>query len=527
MAQKEHDDVNNVYAKNVQGDRVFVLDVKRGKHGYFCLGCGREMQAMHANIQFRKSFFRHDPIAVKGQPKCTYSDETERHKLAKEILQRIKTIKVPTLCKYPPTGNGLANVLQEAKFITAHSVGIERTFYEDDEGNIHCGPNKKVDEKYLLIRPDVTFFDKMGTAILFIELVATHAVSPEKRAKLKRLGVNTVQVRVPKDSPQSIEQSFYTTEKIKWVYNHVEESTDYVPVSNGTESGVSPIDEDQRKLFRESFKCRQAQINNLIRTLTRGLESESYRGLEQRFGAEISRVERNTEEHRGRLDELREERRAGVAERLRSKIEEAETGRREFEERSRGFQRTSESKGEEYRRKAAELSREEEEIGREERLLNSQVEGEISAHGGDGKAFDRRKAEIERDAERVGQLIEREKSEIRAISEKGDGLPERFRNLKEGERRKIEDLEREEAGLPEQFKSDQEQLAREFEDLRAGITEKIAARDSSGSTGLSRGIKNILDGRKQLDDIQEAEYTYKRNRKAWDSFNSGAYQSWT
>ena len=68
---------------------------------------------------------------------------------------------------------------------------------------------EKEKEKFLLIQPDVAFFDKDETPILLIEIVATHKVDPEKIVKIKRLGIDTVQVKVPKDSPQEIENCFY------------------------------------------------------------------------------------------------------------------------------------------------------------------------------------------------------------------------------------------------------------------------------------------------------------------------------
>ena len=78
----------------------FISDVKSGKHGYRCLQCGGELVAK--KHKDRLDHFAHDPKDVSRLGKCTYSDETYRHKIAKEILQRIKQIKVPALYKLPP-----------------------------------------------------------------------------------------------------------------------------------------------------------------------------------------------------------------------------------------------------------------------------------------------------------------------------------------------------------------------------------------------------------------------------------------
>lgn len=93
----DYNEENNVYANNVKGKVIHISEACSGRKGYFCLGCERELQAIISKIENRISYVRHDLKAVKNQKKCTYSDETYRHKLAKEILQRIKKIKVPVV----------------------------------------------------------------------------------------------------------------------------------------------------------------------------------------------------------------------------------------------------------------------------------------------------------------------------------------------------------------------------------------------------------------------------------------------
>ncbi len=266
IAESKYDVNDNVWADTVKGDSIHISDAKSGKKGYYCKGCKKEMQAVKSRIQYRMSYFRHDAIAVRGQRKCTYSDETFRHKLAKELLLQLKHIKVPAVYKYPPKGfDGLSFLINEATLLEAYIVKTEQTFYEDESGNIKWGSNKGTDEKFLLIKPDVVFFDNVDKPILFIEFVATHGIKALKLSKLRRLGINTIQVKIPKDSREAIQQSFYTTERTKWIYNYDEANTEYVAISEGNATGVSSTDEDQRRLFTENFNCRQSQINNLIR----------------------------------------------------------------------------------------------------------------------------------------------------------------------------------------------------------------------------------------------------------------------
>jgi hypothetical protein len=131
-------------------------------------------------------------------------------------------------------------------------------------------------QKYLLSKPDVVFFDSNGKPILLIEVVATHKVSTEKKVKLKRLGIDSIQIAIPKDSPENIEKTFRITERTKWIYSHEQENTPYIPIPFSDSTAILSVDEDQRKLLEESFICRKAEINNLIRTIRRCLESKQY-----------------------------------------------------------------------------------------------------------------------------------------------------------------------------------------------------------------------------------------------------------
>jgi hypothetical protein len=285
----------NVFADTTKGNSIHISQAERGRKGYFCQGCGKQLEAVRHKVPNRIDYFRHVPMDVKHDQKCTYRDETYRHKLAKESLGRLKHIKVPAVYKFPSKGEeGLANLLVESILIEAHSVEMERTFYEDESGEIKWGSGQGVDEKYLLIRPDVVFFDIDKKPLLLIELVATNKPDNEKKAKLRRLGINAIQVSIPKDTEAAIEAALYNTKRIKWLYNNVEQSTTYVSVPFSTSKGISQIDEQQKRFFAETFECRQAEVRNLIRTITRVLESKQFGEVIKQLGDDLSRVKGNT-----------------------------------------------------------------------------------------------------------------------------------------------------------------------------------------------------------------------------------------
>lgn len=289
------EEIQNIFASDVKGNPIYIDDAISGRKGYFCLGCEREMQAVKSIIRGRKSYFRHDVEANKAKGKCTYSDETYRHKLAKEALQLSKRIKVPAILKYHPTNEGDALLIKPSHYIEAHSVSVEIPFYETDDGEVRWG--KDIGEgQNLLFRPDVAFFDVNGQPILLIEIVATHKLTEDKIILMRRLGIDTVSVTVPKDSPAAITQTFDGTSRTKWIYNYEQETTQYISLSDSNAEAISFIDEQQGRDFKITLKCRQAEIGDLIRRIGRCLESEQFRTIDESNRRELQRVKENTDE---------------------------------------------------------------------------------------------------------------------------------------------------------------------------------------------------------------------------------------
>ncbi|WP_148041275.1 coiled-coil domain-containing protein [Rufibacter immobilis] len=524
-------DEGNVYAYNVEDKIIHISEARSGKKGYFCLGCRREMQAVKFKIENYQSYFRHDPKGVEPNRKCTYSDETHRHKLAKDILQQIKRIKVPPVYKYPPKGHdGLANLLQEDQFIEAHTVENETCFYENENGEIKWGKKKDVDERFLLIQPDVTFFNKDYQPILFIELVATHSLTLEKRVKIRRLGIDTVLVRIPKDSPQEIEDTFYKSEKTKWVYNHEQERADYIPVPNPDAVGVPPVDELQRKLFEESFECRAAQIRSFVRGINKCLAAKPYRDIESSFRDEISRVEGNTADNQERLRRLQEKHRGelvGKYSEEEAKIEYQHEQLSREEEEFRAIAAAAES---DFKRKAADLDAETADLSRKSGLLELRISEEITSLG-------RSRGEIEREEAAIDRDLRAEERRIEQIHKDTNDLPSRFAGLEAAAKRQFaaaSDRERaeisgvQESGkqLPARFEKDRTKLESGFVELRGEVTAKIETRDTTGDSELSRRVKRILLAGGTLANFHEGILAFKRNKRALECLNSGAFKNW-
>lgn len=297
MHQINNKEPENIYAKNDKSETVFILDCERGARGYYCLGCNNEMEAVHRHIVGYRAYFRHHYKGTPPEKKCTYSDETYRHALAKFIFQETKQIKVPQLLKYHPTDkNGLAIKLRDAEILEAFRVEVELPFFENEEGEVCWSKQASFRNDHLLIKPDITFFDAQDKPIVFIEIVATHKIDDAKKAKIRRLGINTVQIVIPKGSPEAIADCLKSSQNVKWIYHDEEAKSDYLHLSELNPETVSYPDADQRKLLGETFTCRAAEINNLIRSIEQCLRSEQYLGIRENLESELARVKGFTEQ---------------------------------------------------------------------------------------------------------------------------------------------------------------------------------------------------------------------------------------
>lgn len=546
----------NEYAKNIKGDPIYILDAESGRKNYWCMGCGEEMEAVKRvkNIH-HKSYFRHIAKDKDIERKCTFSNQDYRHRLAIDILQRTKRIKVPNLYKYAPDGSE-AILLEETKFVEAHSVRAEFTFYEDDEGKVQWGKNPEIENKNLLIRPDVTFFDIHGKPILLIEIVVTHKLDDDKKAKINRLGINTIQITIPKDSSENIAKNLLITKNTKWVFNHVEQNTNYFQLPNRASARILSIDPIEMGFFRESFVCRENQLRNLIRGLKKCVESQYYRSVERKLESELSRVKTNSERNRERLEQLRVQHRESVESRYKESFEILEREESEFEH---SFNEDQKQLYDEYNREQTDI--ESRYANLEGRYLakiesinqeQSVVDREIELRYRIGKSEEDIRREFESEEARIDSELSRIKREQGYIVDEIQS-ESRFEENFEGDKLRIEDegrqLEQEFAGLERQeregfeslrkkFQSDEgtngeftkftieERIRSEFERKDQQVVERIDNRDIQSNDELSERIKAILELRGLLDKYNDVRETLERYQKGRTIIKNGTYKKW-
>ena len=556
ITNKSNPKEQNEYAKNVKGEPIYILEAESGRKGYWCMGCDAEMEAViQKKNTFHKSYFRHIAKDVKkGEIPCTFSNQDFRHNLAIDILQRTKRIKVPNLYKYAPDGKS-AKLIQEATFVEAHSVKKELSFYEGDDGEVQFGKNPDIDNKNLLIRPDVTFFDIHGKPILLIEIVVSHKLNDEKKAKIRRLGIDTIQIVIPKDSPENIAKNFLVTKNTKWVFNHVEQNTNYFQLPAGDTEGISQIDELQMGLLRESITCRKNQISNLIRAITRCLESQRYRSVEQQFESSISRVKTSTERTKLQLEKLRSQFRTAVENRHSQSQESLEQAERDFqqfvtetetnlydeyylqysaiEERYSNLESRYIAKRETIESETAIISQQLERrynLGKSEADIRGHFEPEKRRIEDDIARIKREQGYIEDDTEHESEFERNFEGEKTRIEEEGRLLEQEFGKLESQERERFETHKR-------QYQSDttdERKLRSAMEDeFRSGykwlyeqIAERINKRDYTGNDQLSQRIETILELRGLCDGYSAQQQALERCRKGREIIKNGSYKEW-
>jgi len=485
----------NDWAHTVEQDRIHISQAKRGKNGYYCLGCNEEMQAVKPkeNIQ---PYFRHDATNVtRDKAKCVLASRTYREKIARNYFFRTKQIELPALYKFPPyRQDGEPNLLNEKYLHHTSKIIEELTFYENEGGQIHYGSNPEIEERFNLMRPDLTFFDDDGNPSLLIELVVTHKVSDEKKDKIRRLGINCVQVIIPKKDVLEIEKHLAKSSSYKWLYNEIEANTTYISVFGSDKEELPQTDEEQRRLLEESYTCRKSEISNLVRSIERSFRTESYKGVERHFRSEISRIENATEslkrEYEQEERKLEQEARGSFSksyEKIRSKQEQIDEEQREEDNRYSNLERR-------YLRKRTDIEWEQ-----------SDTEQEQVNHA-EAIRREREYLEEHRTERKVRTEIEGKEKEVRSIEEKeGEAIRELRKRIVQPRNKVISrirsDIEKRERLL------EKNEFAYSagggFEGLKKQIAKRINERDISGNDELSERIRTVLEIRRICRDFED------------------------
>lgn len=535
---------NNLrWANDSNKQRIHVKDAISGRNGYYCIDCEVSMQANKGN-KLHTQYFSHDPTARIGSRNCQFSDETYRHSIGIQILERIKQVMVPRLYKFPPAGTeGMAVKLKDSKLISASSVKVKEMFYRDEFGQLRW-EKEDVSLKDNCIIPDLAFFDHNGDPILFIEIVATHKVDKEKLFKIMALGVDTIEITIPKHFNEiEIENIFKETTHTKWIYSYEQQNTDYLHLPKRTTEGVQSFDEYERRNFEAvgSFECKAFQISELIRRIKKCLESEQYRGASKGIADQLLRVQQNTERNRDNIHELRgrlEEEVSAEFEGRRRKLEleekrfreekgqfDIELGnlqeriKRELEKEFESEESKLESERTEmeggYNIKNCELEEEERAAGIEEGSLENEERGYSSNRHPDIRRIT---SEIRIFESTEGNIDDR-MGQIRAMQD-------RVRGEKESVESNIAHAQFQTTILDVSDEFDTGRIKKEFEGLREQSARAIGERDYKGTSRVAYRIGTILDRKELVYDYKQAELSNQKLCRARKILEEKLFKKW-
>jgi len=543
---KEQDEHDHSYALNLQDELQHISQVERGRKGYFCPGCRQRMIARKGDVKIHH--FAHDPQDVERRGKCTYSDETIRHKLGKEILQHLKHIKVPSLRKFPAEGqSGGAQIIRESWTVEADSVAVEMPFYENEEGKIIWGRDLdwRTDlGKYLQIQPDVTFFDAAGKPILLIELVATHKINEDKYLKIRNLGIDTILVSLPTGPSTELGDTFNKTARTKWVYNYERENTEYQHVPPRAGQDISLGDEFEKGLanFERTYECKAFELKEAIRRFRRYLESEQFTSTRESINKKIRRTERNTAAHRKQWRELQEKIDGEVSAGFESERAGLDKIEAEFILEEGEFEKTNQDLEGRYKFK-------DQNLGNEERTYRATSQDEIDdiaerirELGANPEPLSDRIAKLRAEEEQYGQSIESEEvdidgktdattEEISAIDDQiitveieTSRLPDEYAAIEK--RVRAENESRENSFRSELAKSEQD-LRTKFDELGEISLRAIKDRDFRRTPRLNGKIKELVEAGRFLDNIPLAADRERKLRKVREELDKGSIKKWT
>lgn len=545
---KENKNTTKVYDRN--RNEIHISNAISGTNGYYCIGCGAEMVA-HIPKSNIAPYFRHHPKFVNAERQCTWSDESTRHKKAKDILQAIKYIKVPRVIKSPPDGNGPRYIIQESRVIKAYSVEIELSFYEDRNGEVQwerLNNSEKSPTKNFLIRPDVAFFDSNGKPILLIEIDVTHKINDEKWLKIKRLGIDTVEVKIPRDSEESIIECFDKTTFTKWIFNNEEQNTSYFSISSSFGKRVSSTDEFSGGIYEETFKCRRSQIGSLIRAFERCLEQESYLSIKQRLELEILEVENNTERDDKQLRDLRRESETRIKGEF---TDEEEEFRRRYDDFRAEEVRVEGLYKEEQSKFAIETKRIDSET-RELESLIKEYQDEIRQITEDSQTINRRREDfrgcqeeietrreelrkrrkdiqskqndIEGEEFRIESEFVRRREELsQSFTTRRDSLPTEYEKLRTQLKERMDEEER---TLRPNFAREASRISESFDESKARLIEGIRRRDGKVVPELRQRFEGLLNLDATIRDIEQIKAYGKRVRRAEECFEQKNWKAW-
>lgn len=271
----------------IRNDKVIhiseILESEKGlKCNCVCPQCGQRLIAKLGEKKIRH-FAHHNE-------ECSNALETALHKYAKEILQKHMKIKLPTLIIEHDEYFRILRDSSNNYNCYDDELLEDRSYYDEEIYRRKICIVKRfllefdkieLEHKIGDIVPDIIIY-KNNTPLM-IEMAVTHFIDEEKKAKIKRLGLSTIEINLNIDD---IDYANFDKTKIeeiiinkignkRWIYNKKEEQKK----QELYDKHIKVVDEIKNKKERENL-IREKQVISRIQEYKK-LEQDSEKILEE------------------------------------------------------------------------------------------------------------------------------------------------------------------------------------------------------------------------------------------------------
>ena len=186
-----------IFAKQKDTGKIVGIDeVEKGLAcNCVCPNCGAVLEARKGKVNIHH-FAHYD------KDDTSFCSESALHLAAKEVLKEEREIMLPSL----RVGNNNFEVLPDKYIFRYNSIDVEKSIFVDGE----------------IIRPDAIVYNE--NAKLAIEILVSHAVDDEKKEKIKRAKLTTVEISLNIDDILNKETlRIFLISKIsnkKWIFSN-------------------------------------------------------------------------------------------------------------------------------------------------------------------------------------------------------------------------------------------------------------------------------------------------------------------
>lgn len=221
-----------------------------------CPNCGERLQAKLPKTKedFTPRFAHHNADT------CDYATETALHMKAKEIIEREKSMVIPSVVAYY---NNLSKEVSPKREVSFDRVALERRV-----GNII---------------PDILAYKDERP--LMIEITITHGIDDDKFEKIEKLGISTLEIDLS-DMDTDFDPEFLREQIIDsidnkfWIYNAVEEKEkeslkkEYLLILKMEEEAQKKAEEKRKQLEKFHEEKRQGKAERIKKLLDSNYQEE-------------------------------------------------------------------------------------------------------------------------------------------------------------------------------------------------------------------------------------------------------------